>query len=69
MIAVTASAICGLMLPIAYIGIFWLNNSKAYLQENTPRGVRAVVWNVLMLIAITVSVIGAIYYILTKYFK
>ena len=64
-IAVVASAVCGLLLPIAYVGIFWLNNSKAFLKDDKPRGVRALAWNFLMLAAIAVVTTSALYYTFT----
>lgn len=60
-IAIPTSAVCLLMLPIAYIGFFILNNNKEYLGENKPAGCRAFVWNIAMLFAIAVSVFSGIY--------
>ena len=62
-IAIPASAICGLMLPIAFIAFFILNNSKKYLGEDKPRGIKAVVWNIAMLISIGVTIASIIYYL------
>ncbi len=62
-IAILTSAICGLMLPIAFIAFFILNNSKKYLGENKPRGVKALVWNIAMLISIGVTIASIIYYL------
>jgi len=62
-IAIPTSAICGLMLPIAFIAFFILNNSKKYLGKNKPRGIKAVVWNIAMLISIGVTVASIIYYL------
>jgi Mn2+/Fe2+ NRAMP family transporter len=62
-IAIPTSAICGLMLPIAFIAFFILNNSKKYLGEDKPRGVKALVWNIAMLISIGVTIASIIYYI------
>jgi len=62
-IAIPASAICGLMLPIAFIAFFILNNSSRYLGEDKPRGIKAVVWNIAMLISIGVTVASIIYYL------
>ncbi|MBN1844881.1 MAG: hypothetical protein JW810_04300, partial [Sedimentisphaerales bacterium] len=64
-IAVPTSAICGIMLPIAYIGFFLLNNNKKYLGAATPRGAQALIWNLGMLLAIAVSLASAAYYIYT----
>ena len=60
-IAIPTSAICLVMLPIAYIGFFLLNNSERYLAEEKPRGPRAFWWNAGMLVAIVITVASAIY--------
>jgi manganese transport protein len=62
-IAIPTSAICGLMLPIAFIAFFILNNSKKYLGKDKPTGVKAVVWNIAMLISIGVTIASIIYYL------
>lgn len=67
-IAVPASAICGLLLPIAYIGFFILNNSKKYLDKDKPTGAKALAWNAAMLIAVAASVASASYYLYTRLF-
>ncbi|MBN1818720.1 MAG: divalent metal cation transporter [Sedimentisphaerales bacterium] len=65
-IAIPTSAICGVMLPIAYIGFFLLNNSKRYLQSDKPSGPKAFAWNLAMLVAIFVSTACAVYYVYTS---
>jgi manganese transport protein len=62
-VAVPASAICGLLLPFAYLLFFILNNSRKYLGADKPRGTRAIFWNIVMLIAIAVSIISACYFL------
>jgi polyferredoxin len=62
-IAVTASAICGLLLPFTYIIFFILNNSKKYLGQHKPTGTKAILWNIAMLIAIIISIASAAYYL------
>jgi manganese transport protein len=62
-IAIPASAICGLMLPIAFIAFFILNNSKRYLGPDKPTGVKALIWNVAMLISIGATVASIVYYL------
>ena len=64
-IAIPASAICGLMLPIAFIAFFILNNSKKYLGENKPTGIKALVWNIAMLISISATMVSIIYYLVS----
>jgi manganese transport protein len=62
-VAVPASAICGLLLPFAYIIFFILNNSKKYLGQDKPTGTKAFAWNIGMLIAILISITSACYYL------
>ena len=65
-IAVPTSAVCGIMLPIAYIGFFLLNNNKKYLRENKSVCFKVLIWNIGMLIAITISISNVTYYIVTR---
>jgi hypothetical protein len=65
-IAIPTSAIALIMLPVAYIGFFLLNNSVKYLGKDMPRGNIRLWWNFGMIAAIVVTVISAIYYIVTK---
>ena len=46
------SAICGFLLPIAYIGWLVLNNRKDYLGDDMPRGQRRSMYNAAMVICI-----------------
>ncbi|HUV42179.1 MAG TPA: divalent metal cation transporter [Sedimentisphaerales bacterium] len=62
-IAVPASAICGVALPIAYIAFFLLNNSKKFLQSDRPVGGKGIAWNAVMLTAIVFSIAAACYYL------
>ncbi len=66
-IAIPTSIACGIMLPLAYIGFFLLNNSKKYLGSDKPTGGKAIFWNIAMGIAIIVSV-GAVVFYLSKKF-
>ncbi len=66
-IAVPTTAICGLLLPVSYAAFFILNNSKKYLGENKPKGVKAVIWNAGMLTAIIVSAASSCYYLYTHF--
>jgi Mn2+/Fe2+ NRAMP family transporter len=65
-IAIPASAICGLMLPIAFIAFFILNNSKRYLGKDKPTGVKAIVWNIAMLVSIGATIASIVYYLYSK---
>ncbi|MHC4436636.1 MAG: divalent metal cation transporter [Planctomycetota bacterium] len=62
-IAIPTSAICGLMLPIAFIAFFILNNSKKYLGQDKPRGIKALLWNIAMIISICVTIASIVYYL------
>ena len=62
-IAVPASAVCGLLLPFAYIIFFILNNSKKYLGPDKHTGLKAVSWNIAMLAALVASIASVCYYL------
>jgi manganese transport protein len=64
-IAIPTSAISLIMLPIAYIGFFLLNNSEKYLGEDKPKGKAAFGWNLAMLIAIGITLASVAYYVIT----
>ena len=55
------SAICGFLLPIAYIGWLFLNNNRAYLGEDCPQGNRRLVYNVAMILCIA-TVLASVTY-------
>jgi manganese transport protein len=63
-LAIPASAIAGIMLPIAYIGFFLLNNNEKFLGKDLPRGRKALIWNAGMLLAIFISILAVIYYLI-----
>ncbi len=63
-IAIPTSAIALIMLPIAYIGFFLLNNSAAYLKEDMPRGRKRFIWNTAMIVAIAITLICVAFYII-----
>jgi len=65
-VVVPASAIAGIMLPIAYIGFFLLNNNTKYLGENIPKGKKRIIWNTGMLIAIIISTFNVVYYLTSR---
>ncbi|UCD58381.1 MAG: hypothetical protein JSV16_04495, partial [Candidatus Hydrogenedentota bacterium] len=64
-IAIPTSAICGLMLPIAFIAFFILNNSKKYLGDNKPSGPKALIWNIAMVISIGATFASIVYYLVS----
>jgi manganese transport protein len=55
------SAICGLLLPIAYLGWLFLNNNRRYLGDNCPTGGRAVFYNLAMVLCIVLVLASVIY--------
>ncbi|MEZ5569954.1 MAG: divalent metal cation transporter [Halioglobus sp.] len=55
------SAICGFLLPIAYVGWLLLNNSRGFLGEDRPEGARRVLYNAAMLLCI-VTVLASVTY-------
>jgi len=44
-----------MMLPIAYVGWFLLQNSERYLREEKPSGKKAVYWNIAMIFSLAVT--------------
>ena len=55
------SAICGFLLPIAYIGWLFLNNSESYLGADRPQGGRRTLYNVAMVLCI-LTVLASVTY-------
>ncbi|MEP0357183.1 divalent metal cation transporter [Paraglaciecola sp.] len=60
-VVLPTSAICGFLLPIAYIGWASLHNNKAYLGHARPKGVKRLLFNVAMLLCI-VTVLASVVY-------
>ncbi len=60
-VVLPTSAICGLLLPIAYIGWFVMNNRAEFLGADRPSGSRRTVYNALMLLCIAVVLAGVMY--------
>ena len=54
-----------IMLPVAYVGYFILQNRRDYLGQDVNTGVKGRVWNFIMLVAIAVVALGALVKILT----
>ena len=55
------SAICGFLLPIAYLGWLFLNNSRSYLGDDRPAGGKALLYNGAMLLCI-LTVLASVSY-------
>jgi len=56
---VAASAICLTMLPIAYIVFLIMNNKKSYIGAATGRGLKRVILNIVLLVALAAATTGA----------
>jgi hypothetical protein len=66
-IAVRTSAICGIMLPVAYVAFLVLNNRRDYLGEDMPTGRRRVIWNLAMGVAIAAVVASIAFFLINNY--
>lgn len=62
---VIASSFNLVMMPVAYICFFILQNKKSYLGEEVNRGIKGTVWNVILVLAILVVAAGAVIKILS----
>jgi manganese transport protein len=62
---VVASSTALVMMPVAYIAFFILQNKKSYLGDDVNRGLKGTVWNILLLLAILVVAAGAVVKILS----
>ncbi|MCK5650891.1 MAG: divalent metal cation transporter, partial [Gemmatimonadetes bacterium] len=60
-IALPAFTVGLIMLPIAYIGWFLLQNSSRFLGDDRPRGRSAVRWNILLGISLLVTLASVAY--------
>ncbi len=60
-VVLPTSAICGVLLPIAYIGWLILNNREEYLGADMPRGSKALVYNAAMILCIATVVSSVMY--------
>jgi Mn2+/Fe2+ NRAMP family transporter len=58
-LAVPTSVFGFMLLPIAFWTFFGMMNSKKLMGEDLPKGGKRVVWNTLMLVALTYATIGA----------
>ena len=47
------------MMPIAYIGFFILQNKRSYLGPDRNQGLKGALWNVVLMVAILVVAVGA----------
>ena len=56
-VAIPTNIICGLFLPISYLGFLILNNRRRYLESDEPTGALRKFWNTGMLVATLVLAI------------
>jgi len=66
---VLASSFNLVMMPIAYVCFFILQNKKSYLGNEVNRGIKGLSWNVILVIAILVVAAGAVIKILSVFGK
>ena len=66
-VALPAFTIGLVMLPIAYVSWFVLQNSERLLGEHRPRGASAVRWNVAMTVAVSVTLVSVAYTLWTRF--
>lgn len=55
---VAASAVCFTMLPVAYLAFLIMSNKRSYLGDAVGKGPRHVLFNIILLIALAMSVVG-----------
>ena len=60
-VVLPTSAICGFLLPVAYIGWFFLNNNSAYLGQDRPMGRQRLFYNIAMLACIVTVLVSVCY--------
>jgi len=65
-LAVPTSVFAMVLLPIAYFAFFLLMNQKSFLGENTPIGVKRILWNVLMALAAGAASFGSVWSLWSK---
>jgi hypothetical protein len=47
------------MMPVAYISFFVLQNKQSYLGKDVNQGTRGTIWNIILIVAILVVAAGA----------
>ena len=53
------------MMPVAYICFFVLQNKKSYLGDEVNQGIKGGTWNIILILAILVVAVGAVIKILS----
>jgi len=62
---VLASSVALVMMPIAYVAFFILQNKRSYLGDEVNTGLKGAVWNAILVLAILVVAAGAVVKILS----
>ncbi len=57
---VLTSSFTLIVLPLAYVGFFILQNKRGYLGDDVVKGAKGTAWNALLLLAILITVAGAV---------
>jgi hypothetical protein len=65
-LAVPTSVFAMVLLPIAYFAFFLLMNQKTFLGNSMPRGVKRILWNVLMALASGAAAFGSVWSLWSK---
>jgi len=65
-VATPTSVFCMTLLPLAYLSFFLLMNQKTVLKDAMPTGIKRILWNVLMLVALFCAFFGSIWGIYGK---
>lgn len=65
-LAVPTSVFGMVLLPIAYFSFFFLMNQRELLKENMPAGGKRLAWNLLMLLASALALLGSFWSIWSK---
>ena len=65
-LAIPTSVFCMVLLPLAYLSFFLLMNQKKYLKDDLPKGIKRVLWNVLMSFSLALATFGAGFVIISK---
>jgi hypothetical protein len=57
---VAASAVCFAMLPIAYLAFLIMNNKQSYIGDAVGKGLKRVLFNVILVVALAMATIGSV---------
>ncbi len=66
-LAVPTSIICGLFLPLAYVGFALLHRNRSYLGDDTPSGLKGKLWVGAIFLATALLVVALALYLINKF--